>query len=332
MLKRIIQLTRYNRQQQRSTILLLFILIGILILHNLHLFFDQDEAYSYQFAENASITLGDIKLAEQQQVYIPKDEIKEKQKNKSNTKKSKNIPPKQVEIIPFFFDPNTANKEDFINLGLSHKVTSNILKYRRAGGQFYSKEDLKKIYGLSHDKYAQLEPYILIPTVEKPAKIIAPVANKAVEYTKFAKKEYIHIELNTTTAETLQKLPGIGASYSKRIIKFRDVLGGFAHVDQLMEVYGFPDSTFIKIKPYLSADTLVLKKMNVITQSPDELSKHIYVSWKNAKLIKNYVFQHLDIQHVNELYNIKAVDSNTIKKVLPYLEIESRDLTNIQED
>jgi competence protein ComEA len=62
----------------------------------------------------------------------------------------------------FVFDPNTASLQEFQKLGLSEKQASTIKNYLNKGGSFKTKEDLKKIYGISADQYNQLEPYIFI--------------------------------------------------------------------------------------------------------------------------------------------------------------------------
>jgi competence protein ComEA len=67
-------------------------------------------------------------------------------------------------IIEYFnFDPNQITMEDWLKLGLTEKQTQTILNYRNAGGKFFTKKDLKKIYSISDELFQKLEPYILLP-------------------------------------------------------------------------------------------------------------------------------------------------------------------------
>jgi hypothetical protein len=56
------------------------------------------------------------------------------------------------------------------------------------------------------------------------------------------------IDLNTTTPEALEQLPGIGPTFSQRIIRYRDAIGGFDSVAQLKKVYGLPPETYQEIQ------------------------------------------------------------------------------------
>lgn len=69
--------------------------------------------------------------------------------------------------ILFPFDPNTLSKDSFLLLGLPEKTAQTIINYRNKAGRFYENEDLRKIYSLSPEYYALLEPYISIKNNNK---------------------------------------------------------------------------------------------------------------------------------------------------------------------
>ena len=58
--------------------------------------------------------------------------------------------------------------------------------------------------------------------------------------------------INTADAETLQKLPGIGPATAKSIIEFREQNGGFKKIEELMNVKGIGEKTFLKLKPLIT--------------------------------------------------------------------------------
>jgi len=78
---------------------------------------------------------------------------------------SKNLP-EHTEFVPSYFDPNQLGKEGFLVMGLNEKLASNIMNYRAAGGKFRSKDDLKKIYGMTDSLFQIIEDYIIIQAEE----------------------------------------------------------------------------------------------------------------------------------------------------------------------
>lgn len=60
------------------------------------------------------------------------------------------------------------------------------------------------------------------------------------------------VNLNTATAADLESLPGIGKSTAQRIIEYRQKSGGFKKVEELMNVKGIGEKSFLKIKDRLT--------------------------------------------------------------------------------
>ncbi len=217
------------------------------------------------------------------------------------------------------FDPNTADEKTLLQNGIPQHVANTIIKYRSSGAIFQVKEDLKKIYTLKDDIYQRIEPFIKITPQEKKA------TTKAFEpKNDFPKEENIasniFIDINNSTAEDWQKLQGIGPSFSKRIVKFRDRLGGFYYIEQVGETYGLPDSTFQSIKNQLKPSD-ILERINLNQATESDLKSHPYISWNQAKLIISYRKMHGNYKNVNELLQIGALRKEWLDKVKYYLEI-----------
>ncbi|MBI4930608.1 MAG: helix-hairpin-helix domain-containing protein [Bacteroidetes bacterium] len=133
----------------------------------------------------------------------------------------------------FSFNPNNLPEEDWKRLGLSDKQIKTIKNYESKGGKFRTKEDVKKMYCITPELYASLKPYIQIPENETPA------FKKSEHQPSTINHQPLFVELNSADTTSLKTLKGIGSAFSKRIVAFREKLGGFVKKEQLMEVYGF---------------------------------------------------------------------------------------------
>jgi DNA uptake protein ComE-like DNA-binding protein len=148
-----------------------------------------------------------------------------------------------TKLHPFPFDPNTISSEGWLQLGLSSRTVETIINYRNKGGRFYKPEDLRKIYTLKKEEADALIPFIRLPDVAS-----APPEQRQ----KFkSAKTYAVVRINSATEEDWKALPGIGDVLSKRIVKFRNAIGGFSSVEEVSKTYGLTDSVFQQIKPYL---------------------------------------------------------------------------------
>ena len=60
------------------------------------------------------------------------------------------------------------------------------------------------------------------------------------------------LNLNTATLEQLEALPGIGPKTAELIVQYRQKNGPFKKVEELMNVRGIGERSFLRLKPLLT--------------------------------------------------------------------------------
>ncbi|MEO9872888.1 ComEA family DNA-binding protein [Ekhidna sp.] len=127
------------------------------------------------------------------------------------------------------------------------------------------------------------------------------------------------LDLNQASAEELRKVKGIGPAYSERIVKYRNMLGGFNDTTQLEEVYGLESGVISELLKNFAIQSSV-SRFEINSDSIKSLVKHPYISYDLARVIINYRKVHGDINTAEEFRKIKAVDEYTFLRLKPYLE------------
>ncbi len=213
------------------------------------------------------------------------------------------------------FDPNTADAATLAGLGLPDKAISGWLNYRAKGGQFRTKDDLKRLYALTDYDFQRIYPYIEIvaSNSERPLTVAATYRAKAAPTTL--------VDLNDAEMADLVRLPGIGEGWAKRILAWRDKLGGFSNVAQVAEARGLPDSVFQKMRYSVTLTPVVATKISINTASWDQLNQHPYVEAKQARWIVAYREQHGTYRNLDDLLRIPELKKEWLERVRPYLAI-----------
>lgn len=215
----------------------------------------------------------------------------------------------------FYFDPNQINEADWMRLGVKPQTAQTILKYRSKGGRFRKPEDLKNIWGLSPLLAEQLIPYVRIAT--EPA--FGSKAPERIYPDRVIPTSPVMLDINQSDSAAWEALPGIGPALARRIIRFRNMLGGFYCVDQVAETFGLPDSTFQRIRNRLQCRTPELNKIPVNDASLDQLKQHPYIRFAYARKWDAYRNQHGRFRSREELQQALLMPDSVFAKLEHYL-------------
>jgi competence protein ComEA len=227
--------------------------------------------------------------------------------NSSEVKAKVNSP----SIKLFSFNPNTNSINDWMKLGLSEKQGLSILKYISKGGSFKVKSDLKKMHVVKPELLRQWWKYIQLPDSVVVSK------NQSTVITSKLQSE-TKLNINSASVEELDELPLIGEGRAKAIVTYREKLGGFIMLDQLLELKCIPDSVFQVIKDRIYTDEKIYQPLNI---NADSLF-HPYLPKSFAKMIVSYRQQHGNYQRIDDLRILPLYDDKIMRKIAPYLTVK----------
>ncbi len=130
------------------------------------------------------------------------------------------------------------------------------------------------------------------------------------------------LEINSSDSAALVRLPGIGPVLSIRIIKYRNLIGGFVSVDQLKEVYGLKEETFDMISSRVYADSLLIRKIKINKAEYRELIRHPYFKREEVSGILKYRELQGKITGIGDLTGNNLISTETLKKIRAYLDFD----------
>ena len=222
---------------------------------------------------------------------------------KPRKKGKKYFPPKSR------FNPNDYSLDDWMALGLSVKQSQSILNFVQRG--IYSNSALEKIYVMPTEVYDLIKDSTYY---EKQITEFTVIKDSVV-------KPIPLLEINAASKEDLIELNGVGEFYAKQILKYKNELGGFVFIEQLLEVWKMRLETYEKLMPQLTIDTNKIKKINVNTCSIEDLRSHPYLDYYQANSIIKMRMQKDGYNELQEILESKLINEEEFQRLLPYLSL-----------
>ena len=244
----------------------------------------------------------------------------------------------QQNVVLSEFNPNDLSAEEWQELGFSERQVKTILKYKDiVGGKFISKEQLAKCYAISPEKFAELEPFILLPKVKN-----------EVQKNTFRKRELnISGKFNPDfyTEKDWVKL-GYSEKQAVAIIKYKNYLGGsFRSKEKFKECFIISDEDYLRLAPYLilpekeeKKESLVSNKIKYNYFDPNVLDlegwKNLGFSEKQAQVILNYKERNLrgSFKNLEDIQKCFVISADKFLELKPWIKIKEQEQKSITEE
>ncbi|WP_333597258.1 helix-hairpin-helix domain-containing protein [Chryseobacterium flavum] len=235
------------------------------------------------------------------------------------------------------FDPNQLDRTQWLKFGFSEKQISIILKYREIlGGKFTSKEQLKKCYAISVEKFNELNPYIQLPEASK--ELISGKVRNGEKNTLSIPGKFNPDQLSVKDWLKM----GFSEKQTEAILKYRNYLGGsFTSKEKFKECFIISAEHYSQLEPYLllPAKTPESSKRGFNNTSikiayqpfdPNRLNAEEWqalgFSEKQARTIVNYRDKNLkgNFKTPDDLQKCFVISAEKFRELKPYIRIQEK--------
>lgn len=283
----------FTKEQRNGILLLLFLIVSLLII-NIYISFSKEDKLNVSSEEILEIQneLDSLRLVDLQE-------------------KS----PKR-----YSFNPNYLNDFTASNLGMSNEEIDRLLEFRKNENWINSSAQFQEVTGISDSLLNEISLYFKFPEwVNTSSSISRPVATSEISEKSFEQK----IDLNLATQEQLQEIRGIGEVLSKRIVDYRNRIGGFTVDDQLHHVFGLDSAVVNRIQNSFTVKSpKIIRKININTASASDIATIPGISFEFAKEIWEFRRLRERIDSWEELLKIEGMSLTKLQLIQLYLSFE----------
>ena len=200
------------------------------------------------------------------------------------------------------FNPNFITDFKGYVLGMSPEEIDRLHAFRRQDRFLSSIKEFQEVTLVSDTLLQQISPFFQFPewsrTTVKRSSFIDRGENNTTS------SNIVVRDLNMALASDLERINGIGPVLSKRIVKFRDRLGGFMINEQLYDVYGLePQVVERTLKLFQVHNAPEIEKININTATANELASLVYISHRVAKNMVRF----REVNGIYKSFNVKQI-------------------------
>ena len=282
----------FNKSQRNGILLLVFFITGFLVLN-----------YYVDFSKESLLDINSKEV-----IAIQKE---------LDSLRTIEIESKKPKVFPF--NPNFLSDFKGYALGMSTEEIDRLLAFRKENKWINSVKDFKKVTKVSDSLLNKISPYFKFPEWISNSKPKKNYLKKGFKEKTFQQK----VDLNITTQEQLEKVNGIGKVYSKKIIDYRNKLGGFSDDIQIYQLYGLDYQVINKVLNKFTVKTpKEIVKMNFNSISASDIATIPGISFDLAKRIWEYRILNEQIESFSQLQNIEGLTKRKLQGIQLYLKIE----------
>lgn len=220
----------------------------------------------------------------------------------------------------FPFNPNYITDYKGYTLGMSSDEIDRLLEYREQDKWINSTKQFQQVTKVSDSLLAEISPYFKFPEW-----VTNPTPKPKYNYQNNSIKKFEQkTDLNTATANQLQRVSGIGETLSERIIKFRNKFkGGFIADVQLQDIYGISPEVLERLLNEFTVKTpRQIEKINLNSASTEELVTIQHIDYELAYEIINQRTLREGYKSWDELTKVKKFPIEKIEIIKLYLKLE----------
>jgi DNA uptake protein ComE-like DNA-binding protein len=197
---------------------------------------------------------------------------------------------------------------------MSIEEIDRLLNFRKTNQYVNSASEFQKVTQVSDSLLNAISPYFKFPDwVNK---------SKAKSYKPFEKKieKLVPLDINLATKEDLIKIYGIGPALSDRILKQKELFGGFVSMKQMDDVWGLSPEVIENLNKHFKIASLPkIKKIDINNSSIKELLLFPYFKYALAKAIVTYRSMNGDFKNFEDLTRINGFPIEKLDIIILYL-------------
>lgn len=245
-----------------------------------------------------------------------KENNSEKQKWISLQTKVDAIKTEKQNYIPkiYPFNPNFISDYKGSKLGMSVAEIDRLLNFRKTNQYVNSSSEFQKVTQVSDSLLNAISPYFKFPDWVN--------NRKANNFKSFQKKidKIVVLDINLATKEDLIKIYGIGPALSDRILKQKELFGGFVSMKQMNDIWGLSPEVIESLNQNFKVVALPkIKKIDINNASIKELQLFPYFKYALAKAIVTFRSMNGDFKNFEDLIKINGFPSEKLDIIRLYL-------------
>ena len=229
------------------------------------------------------------------------------------------MPADSIRLRPF--DPNTADFDELLRLGLSKHEAVSLLKYRAAGKVFRIPEDLSLCYGISDSLYRCLAPWVRIgrryaiaPREYRSGRVLPQLLAPS------------PFRIDTVSARYLRAIGALSKRQAEAFIRWRD-LSGIYDMEELRDCYVVSDSVAAALEPYVifpeRRSHPVDAPVELNSADSAELRRVVGIGEKTVMRILRYRDRLGGFVSVAQLAEVPGVTESNYEKILKQICLDS---------